>query len=236
MRSFILLALLANHAAANNATMPQLCGNQLLSSFAHSCREVLVPESQGWSGGYCLASVAEAGWLRSAILNPVMSLVLATDVTEGVLPIAVGSNSGGSMFAIRYFTLRHYPIATKWSYPCYLMVDPYKNVCYFHSNFGAISNECFSEAFNVISISVALVYGQVAKTYGGPFGVAATYLAAYFPFISNLPLSAGDMKWNAFVTKYVIWPTFFWHTFQLACGSHSGFPQASRNQPIQLWI
>lgn len=169
--------------------------------------DIQIPEAQGWSGGWCLASVAEAGWLRSAVVNPIMSIVLATALKDGILPLATGTNSGGSMFAVRYFTLRSYSVATKWKYPCYLLSDPYKSVCYFHGSFGSISDECYSETFNTVGMAASMVYSPLVMQYGGPMGTASSYIAVYFPFLSSLPLSKPDLAWHSFVKRYVLFST-----------------------------
>jgi hypothetical protein len=186
-----------------NLTERNLC-NEVKALGFFQCEDVEVPEAHGWSGGWCLASMAEAGWLRSGSINPIMSVLLSTNAAEGLLPITTGSNSGGSMFAIRYFTLRNFPLATKWSYPCYLLHNPFKDVCYFHAGFGAISNECYSETFNVISLSASLVYGKLIEKYGGPMGVVSVYVGVYFPYISGLPLRSGEMVWSKFVKSYIL--------------------------------
>jgi hypothetical protein len=136
-----------------------------------------------------------------------MSVVLATAADEGILPLVIGSNSGGTTFSVRYFTLRSYPLTTKWTYPCYLLADPFKTVCYFHSSFGGIADNCDANRYNVISAAASTVYGTAIMAYGGPMGVLSTYVFVYFPFLSSLPLGARDMLWNPFVTKFAILAT-----------------------------
>jgi len=164
-------------------------------------------EGEGWSGGFCLATMAEAGWLRSSAINPVMALILANDVHSGVLPLVVASNSGGSMFAVRYFTLRYYPLATKWSYPCYLLADPFKEICYFHSEFGDIPYSCYFEFFNVVLTAGYMVYAPQISAYGGPMGVLAVYISVYFPYIADLPIAPKNKIWPAYCQKYILFNT-----------------------------
>jgi len=169
-----------------------------------------VPEAQGWTGGWCLASMAEAGWLRSSAINSGMSIVLATDVTNEAsnrLPVIVATSSGGSLFGVRYFTMRQRNIATKWSYPCYLLTEPYKATCYFHSPFGDVSSECNAATFDTVTMATNMVYWPLFELYGGPLGTAATYAMVYFPFISSLALQKEDLVWKTFAKKFVMFST-----------------------------
>jgi len=166
-----------------------------------------IPEAHGWSGGWCLASMAEAGWLRSAIINPMMADVLL--IGSGNAPVATGSNSGGSMFATRYYTYRSISSAVKWNYPCYLLHDPYMTACYFHGGFGAVSSECASERFNVVSAATSAVYGPTAAMYGGPMGVASVYASIYFPFLADLPLAPAHRAFESFANKYILFSTVY---------------------------
>jgi len=166
-----------------------------------------VPEAQGWTGGWCLASMAEAGWLRSSAINSGMSVVLATDVTSHRLPVIVATSSGGSLFGVRYFTMRQRNIATKWSYPCYLLTEPYKATCYFHSPFGDVSSECNAATFDTVTMATNMVYWPLFELYGGPLGTAATYAMVYFPFISSLALQKEDLVWKTFARKFVMFNT-----------------------------
>lgn len=140
----------------------------------------------------------------TTIYNPNGGLVKA-----GLLPIVTGSNSGGSMFATRYFALRTTPSATKWSYPCYLLAEPYRTVCYYHAGFGDISQECESETMNVLNLATATVYGGIMTAYGGPLGTASVFLYVYFPFLSGLPVRSKNLQWSEFVKKNVMFSTSF---------------------------
>lgn len=170
--------------------------------------DIHVPDAQGWSGGWCLASISEAGWIRSTVINPVMAVVLSSTVEGGSFPIITGSNSGGSMFAMRYFVLRDYPTLSKWAYPCYLLSNPFRTTCYFHSGFGGISDECYAAAFDVVSMATHIVYGGVFARYGGPLGVASSYAFVCFPFLGNLPVRI-TKSWSDIVKRYVLMNTHY---------------------------
>jgi len=192
--SGILLSLLLQVSAARNTT----CG-----TLVPKCDDALqTPDAQGWSGGGCLASMAETGWLRTTLLNPVMSYILEEDNTLGLFPLIVGSNSGGSMFASRYFIYTPFGSTTMWSYPCYLLSMPMSNVCYFHSDFGSISNECASDNFNTITTAVGVAFSQEMALYGGPMGVLSVFAYVYYPFLHGLPINPADKPFAKFVQKY----------------------------------
>jgi len=171
------------------------------TSIANYQRSRNVPEGQGWSGGWCLASMAEAGWMRSTAISSEMSTVLG--IGENSFPSITATNSGGSMFGIRYFTLKKQKTSKLWNYPCYLLSRPYSVACFFHSSFGLISSECHAETFNVILTATSMAYGSIISYYGGPLGVASTYLGVYFPFLADLPMKASTMKWHLFVKKFI---------------------------------
>jgi len=163
------------------------------------------PSAQGWSGGWCLASMSEAGWLRSTVLSSRMSEVLSMGLKT--FPLMTGTNSGGSMFATRYFVLTNHASTKLWNYPCYLMSRPYSVACFFHGTFGAISSECYAETFNVIMTATTVAYGSIIQNYGGPLGVASTYLGVYFPFLADLPAKASSLSWNAFTKRFLRYDT-----------------------------
>jgi len=68
----------------------------------------------------------------------------------------------------------------------------YRTVCFFHGNFGVISEECYAESQNLIGAAVAIIYGDLQKKNGGPLGVVASYCGVYFPFLSNLPIPSNE--------------------------------------------
>lgn len=187
--AFLLAQLVAAETAANTTLPP--------------------PEGHGWSGGWCLAGVAEAGWIRSASLNPTMASTLAMDVKGGHVALVTGSNSGGSMFAIRYMVLRTFAVTSKFSYPCYLLTEPYRTTCYFHSGFGSITSECETEAFTVVMTATFTVYSGLMALYGGPLGVASVFCAVYFPFLAGLPLRTRDLNFGMFTAKFSLFSTVY---------------------------
>jgi len=179
-----------------------------ITELKNNC-EIHAPQANGWSGGFCLASVSEAGWTRSTFINPVMAAILSASETAGFHPIITASNSGGSMFATRYFALRYQNAIDSWTYPCYLLARPFAAVCFFHSHFGTITNECYAEVFNTVGLAATMIYGHLFAVYGGPLGVASTYAAVYFPFLADLPNQVAHLVWDEFIARYAAAPTFY---------------------------
>merc|ERR1719335_1849160 len=106
------------------------------------------------------------------------------------------------MFSIRYMVLRSYATTSKFTYPCYLLTEPYRTTCYFHSGFGSITSECESEAFTVVMTATFTVYSGLMALYGGPLGVASVFCATYFPFLAGLPLRTRDLNFGVFTAKF----------------------------------
>jgi len=121
-----------------------------------------VMESQGWSGGYCLATMASAGWVRAGALNSVVSDVTHLRFKDSKFPLLTGTSSGGSMFGSRFFILGKRFSSTRilWSYPCYLLADVFSSVCYFHVSFGRIAEACHSEQFDMTSTAASMALAR----------------------------------------------------------------------------
>jgi len=169
------------------------------------CEKILITHSESVSGGYCLASMTAAGYYRAGFVNPVVELLTQLSGSHGNAPIMTGSNSGGTMFIIRYFTFRDTPVQNKWTFPCYLLNNIYKSICFFHGNFGIISEECFAETQNIVSIATAVVYGGLIHSNGGPLGVVSSYCSVYFSFLSNLPLDQYSTNFQGFWMQRSHW-------------------------------
>jgi len=163
-----------------------------------NCGDLEVTHSESITGGFCLASMTAAGYYRTGAVNPVADLLLQLSGSNGNAPVITASNSGGTMFVIRYFSYRDIPVQNKWTYPCYMLNSVYRSVCFFHGNFGVISEECYAESQNLISAAVSIIYGDLQKRNGGPLGVVASYCGVYFPFLSNLPISADEALFKTF--------------------------------------
>lgn len=183
-----------------------------ISDSSSQCTSLEVPHSNSVSGGYCLASLTGAGWYRATAFNPLVELVVGVSGEYGSPPILSASNSGGSMFITRYFALRDATAEAvgygKWTYPCTLLQEPFKTVCFFHGNYGAISSECDSDTLNLIYTATLTVYGPLIMAYGGPFGVLAAYLTVYFPFLHDLPIPSSDAGFWVFWQKRAHWNAF----------------------------
>jgi len=170
-----------------------------------TCDDLHVTHSESVSGGYCLASMTAAGYYRAGSVNPIVELISELSGKHGNSPSVTGSNSGGTMFIIRYFAYRDIPVMNKWTYPCYLLNSVYKSICFFHGNFGVISEECYSETQNLVSVAIATIYGVLQQHNGGPLGVVASYCSVYFIFLANLPISADQNGFISFWTTRAHW-------------------------------
>jgi len=145
-----------------------------------------------------LASIVAAGYYRSSVVHPVFDLLVGLSGSLGLTPAVTGTNSGGTMFIVRYFALRDSDGDKLWTFPCYLLKTGYRSVCFLHGDFGAISEECYSENQNLIGAATAIIYGQLIMGNGGPLGVVASYVTVYFSFLNNLPISNTNYAifWN----------------------------------------
>jgi hypothetical protein len=172
-----------------------------------NCDRLMVTQSESVSGGYCLASMTGAGYYRAGSINPIVDMLTQLSSSFGSSPIITGSNSGGTMFVVRYFAYRDTPVRNKWTFPCYLLNSIYRSVCFFHGNFGVISEECYSETMNVMSAATNMVYGQLTNANGGPLGAVASYSSVYFSFLSSLPIPPSQANFLAFWATAAHWNT-----------------------------
>lgn len=156
------------------------------STYGSNCEDLAVSHAESISGGYCLASMTAAGYYRTSAINPISELILG--LSGSMPPVITATNSGGTMFIVRYFAFRDMPVSNKWTFPCYLLPSEYRSVCYFHGNFGVVSEECYAENQNIVGVATGLIYGNLIMTNGGPLGVVASYCSVYFNFLSNLPI------------------------------------------------
>jgi len=171
------------------------------------CENILAPHSNSVSGGYCLASMVSAGYYRSSIVNPLYDAVVEISGTLGLFPVITGTNSGGTMFIVRYFALRDTAQENLWTYPCYLLKTGYRTTCFLHGNFGSISEECYSENQNLIGAATGMIYSQLIQANGGPLGAVASYASVYFSFLNNLPISREDTSYAGFWKSRGQWNT-----------------------------
>jgi len=162
------------------------------------CANLEAPHAGSVAGGYCLASMTGAGWYRSSAVNPLSELVLGIDGSMGGASTISGTNSGGSMFFVRYVSFRASSMEFKWTYPCYLLTEPFKTVCFFHGNFGAISEECDSERMNIFMSATNVAFGAMMPFYGGPLGALSSYVTVYYPFLVDVPIGEDDMSLRNF--------------------------------------
>jgi len=153
------------------------------------CNNLVVPHSNSISGGYCLASLVAAGYYRASVIHEVFDMVTGLTGELGLTPAVSGSNSGGTMFLVRYFALRDSAAESLWTFPCYLLKTGYRTVCFLHGNFGAISEECYAEHQNLVSVATAVIYGGLIRSNGGPLGVVSSYASVFFSFLNNLPIA-----------------------------------------------
>lgn len=187
-------------------SMKAVIGNETMN-LGEDCSSMEVSHSESVSGGYCLASLVAAGYYRAASINPVFDLVLGLSGQLGITPVITGTNSGGTMFIVRYFAFRDLPDPNKWTYPCYLLRAGYRSICWFHGNFGLISEECYSESQNLIGVATGIVYGGLQMSNGGPLGVVASYCSVYFQFLSSLPIPPQNVNFVQFWVSSSHWNT-----------------------------
>jgi hypothetical protein len=169
------------------------------------CKGIIPPEARGLSGGFCLASVVEAGWFRSSLLNPVSAIIIAASTYLEVYALGTATNSGGSLFGVRFLALQTYDSIKKWTYPCYLLSNEYSLMCYYHATFGEVANNCFSEYFNLEGAAAGMVYGGLIVFYGGPMGVASLWIFCWFPFLSSLPVVTAAWTFKQFMYNFLLW-------------------------------
>jgi hypothetical protein len=150
--------------------------------------------------------LANAGWFRAGAINAAVEVVLHVGNKMHTLPVITASNSGGSMFAVRYLVLRALPTYYKWTYPCYLLPASLATVCFFHSPFGAVSGECAAERFNVVSMATSTVFAGVIANYGGPLGAASSMVSVWGPFLSDLVLPVSNFMGFWMMTTHYMEP------------------------------
>lgn len=214
MKVIVYITLLAPCVGHPQSGVTEAACSMLYDAFANesepgfageNCERLRVTHSESVSGGYCLASITAAGYYRAGTVNPIISLVSQLSGEHGNSPVETGSNSGGTMFIVRYFAYRDIPNPNKWTYPCYMLDEGYKTVCYFHGNFGIISEECYAETQNLVGVASSLIYGGLQAQNGGPLGVVASYCSVYFSFLSNLPIPPAESSFTKFWSVRAHW-------------------------------
>eukprot|EP00746_Dinoflagellata_sp_MGD_P158475 gnl/MRDRNA2_/MRDRNA2_86481_c0_seq1.p1 gnl/MRDRNA2_/MRDRNA2_86481_c0~~gnl/MRDRNA2_/MRDRNA2_86481_c0_seq1.p1 ORF type:complete len:637 (-),score=33.97 gnl/MRDRNA2_/MRDRNA2_86481_c0_seq1:77-1987(-) len=197
-----------------------------------SCDGLHSPLANAISGGWCQASIAAAGWFRAGTLNPILGAILHTDYTPGSQALVTSSNSGGSMFAVRFFALLKLPAKRKWTFPCYLLGSGLNEVCFFHGDFGKVSQDCEVMNFDITMAASYMVSTPLIMLYGGPFGAFSSAVSVYGPFLSDLPLKNSmdfGTFWNdckIYIPKYDS-PSFWLVAFTLDSPGEAGQPEYS---------
>jgi len=176
--------------------------NTSAGALGPKCEGLDTPESNTVSGGFCLAELVAAGWYRASAVNIIASLILELDEFVGKVPVSTTSNSGGTMFTTRYMALRSARVDAKFSFPCYLLSMEFSKVCFAHGYFGELTSICESETFSVSAGAAYTVFGPLLGMYGGPFGVASTYIGVYWPFLADLPIPAAEFNYISFWTAH----------------------------------
>jgi len=145
-----------------------------------------IPPAASNSGGGCFAHMTQTGSFRVSVLNPLLSTTIRQNA-----PFSSASSSGGTTFHLRYLVFIFFQSSMVWSYPCFLLHASYAQICTFHASFGGLANCCLAEYYEVVSLAVNTIYGNLILTYGGPLGGTATYASTFFAYIKNLPIQHG---------------------------------------------
>jgi len=204
------------------------------------CANMEAPHAQSVAGGYCLASMTGAGWYRSSAVNPLAELALGISGDMGGKSTVSGTNSGGTMFQVRYLVFNDSPEEWKWTYPCYLLAEPFKTVCFFHGKFGAISEECDSERMNIFMTATQSCFAAMLPFYGGPLGALASFVTVYYPFLVDVPMGEERRALGTFWEAHSTYNTFLQTSSSWVQAvslvspleSSSGLFQASKSQGL----
>jgi len=199
----------ARHSSACNALRLVVEQNATRRGvLGEDCILITTPHATAVSGGWCLASLTGAGWFRSVAMNILVELTLAITPELGDAPLIMSSNSGGSMFSVRFFSFHDSSSSSQWTYPCFLLATSFYEACFFHQEFGSVSGECDVSQFNTMFTILTLIYQPVTNKYGGPNGVLYSYLAVYYPFCSDVPI-AGSTNFIKYWHRYGFWSASF---------------------------
>jgi len=182
--------------------MSEYYGENTTAVLGPACEGLNSPEAASVSGGFCLANFVAAGWYRTSAVNMIAGLLLEMDALVGKVPVSTTSNSGGSIFTTRYFSLRDAPVDHKWSFPCYLLAADFAEVCFAHGYFGEMTAICEAETIAISTAAAYAVFGALMTLYGGPSGVASTYIGVYWPFLADLPIPNSHMNYITFWTSH----------------------------------
>lgn len=170
-----------------------------------NCSFLFVPTAVTLGGEWCSGVLTHAGFYRSADMNPYIGEVLSYYSKTTPAPVHTASGDAGTLYAARYFHMRKTNVQ-KWGYPCYLLEDSYKTMCYYHGTFGRIADACEAETFSITVQTAQIVLGPLIMVYGGPMGVLSTYVLIKFGFLNAGDVPMGDgTTFTRSVPKLMTW-------------------------------